>query len=120
MFACMGWVTSEGSAHGRFQRALEVRSVLAAETAARELGRLSLLDALDFCALLAHEAPERYERAARRWFERLLRERDGLSLDQAQLAIACLLGLPSGDREWLANVLRGLAGGKQNSSGHWR
>jgi hypothetical protein len=109
MFACMGCVTSEGSAHERFQRAIEVRSVLAAETAARELGRLSLLDALDFCALLAHEAPARYERAARRWFERLVRERDGLSLDQAQLAISCLRGMPSGDSERLASVLRGLA-----------
>jgi hypothetical protein len=35
--------------------------VFQAETAARELGRLSLLDALDYCVLLAAEAPDRYE-----------------------------------------------------------
>jgi hypothetical protein len=35
-------VTSQGSARGRFQRALEIRSLMQAEAAARELPRLSL------------------------------------------------------------------------------
>ena len=113
-------MTSGESAHVRFQRALEVRSVLQAETAARELGRLSLLDALDFCLLVAVEAPDRYERAARRWFVRLVAETPRLTLDQAQLALACLREMPSGDGNRIADVLRGLAGGKQASSGHWR
>lgn len=37
---------SQGTAHGRFQRAIHQRNVLAAEMAAREMGGLSLADAL--------------------------------------------------------------------------
>jgi hypothetical protein len=33
-----------------------------AEAAARELGRLGLLDALDYLTLLAAEEPDRYDR----------------------------------------------------------
>jgi hypothetical protein len=50
-----------------------------AEAAARELGRLGLIDALDYLALLAAEEPKRFERPARRWLIRLLRESDTLS-----------------------------------------
>jgi hypothetical protein len=39
-------MTSQGTAHGRFCRALERRNLRGAEDAARELGRLSLEDAL--------------------------------------------------------------------------
>jgi hypothetical protein len=38
-------MTSQGTAHGRFQRAIHSRNVFQAELAIRELGRLSLLDA---------------------------------------------------------------------------
>lgn len=113
-------MTSQGSARGRFQRALQIRSVAQAEDAARELGRVSLLDAIDLCVLFAQEAPDRYERAARRLLERLVSERAALTLDEAQLAIACLRGLRLGDRDRLADVLRVLAGGRQGSSGRWR
>src|SRR5947209_173675 len=116
----MSDVTSQGSRHGRFRKALEVRSVMQAEAAARELGQLSLLDAIDLCTLMATEAPDRYQRAARRLFVRLVTERERLTLDQAELAIACLRGLVNGDRERLADVLRGLAGGRQRSNGLWQ
>jgi hypothetical protein len=39
-------MTAEGRPYARFRRALEVRSVFQAETAARDLGRLGLNDAL--------------------------------------------------------------------------
>jgi hypothetical protein len=39
-------MTSQGSAHGRFTRAVKNRNLLNAEIAARELGELSLPDAL--------------------------------------------------------------------------
>ena len=38
-------MTSQGSAHGRFQRAIQRRNLFQAELAIRELGTLSLLDA---------------------------------------------------------------------------
>jgi|SRR5213082_532066 len=40
--------------------------------AARELGRLSLDDALSLCVLLAEQDPARFERAGLRWLDRLL------------------------------------------------
>jgi hypothetical protein len=43
--------------------------------AAREMGGLSLADALLFCELLANADPARYERAALRWLERFIEER---------------------------------------------
>ena len=60
-------MTSQGSAHGRFTRALQRRNLFAAEMAMREFGSLNLLDALDYLALLAESRPEKLERAAVRW-----------------------------------------------------
>ena len=113
-------MTSEGRPYARFRRALEVRSVMGAETAAREMGRLGLLDAIDLWALMAIDAPNRYPRAARRLLVRLVTEREALTLDDAELAIACLRGLPGRDGDRLADVLRVLAGGRQGRNGLWR
>jgi hypothetical protein len=63
-------MTSQGTAHGGFERAIHRRHVQAAEMAAREMGGLSLFDALLLCELLAKADPARYERAALRWLER--------------------------------------------------
>ena len=65
-------MTSQGTAHGRFQRAIHRRHVQAAEMAAREMGGLSLADALLLCELLANTDPSRYERAALRWLQRFM------------------------------------------------
>jgi len=113
-------MTAEGRPYARFRRALAVRNVMQAETAAREMRGLPLLDAVDLCSLMAVEAPDRYGRAALRLFRRLVQEREALTLDDAELAIACLRALPRGDRDRLTDVLRGLAGGRQSSRGHWR
>ena len=43
--------------------------------AAREMGGLSLADALALCELLAACDPKRYERAALRWLQRFIDER---------------------------------------------
>jgi hypothetical protein len=43
-------MTSQGTARGRFQRAIHARHVQNAEIAAREMGGLSLADALSLCA----------------------------------------------------------------------
>jgi hypothetical protein len=50
-------MTSKGTAHGRFARAIRNRNLLDAEIAAREIGELSLPDALAFCLLLADVDP---------------------------------------------------------------
>jgi hypothetical protein len=50
-------MTSQGSAHGRFTRAIQQRNLWAAQTSLRELGAVSLEDALGYLDLLAeHDA----------------------------------------------------------------
>jgi hypothetical protein len=68
-------MTSQGTPQGRFQRAIQRRHLNAAEMAAREMGGLSLADALLLCELLANTDPAGYERAALRWLERFIDER---------------------------------------------
>jgi hypothetical protein len=68
-------MTGQGTALGRFQRAIHARNIVNAETAAREMGGLSLADALALCELLAATDPKRYERAALRWLQRFIDER---------------------------------------------
>jgi len=45
-------MTSQGTAHGRFQRAIHRGNAREAEMAAREMGGLSVADALSLCELL--------------------------------------------------------------------
>jgi hypothetical protein len=68
-------MTSQGTAHGRFARGIQNGNVRQAEMAAREMGGLSLVDALSLCELLAGPDPERFERAACRWLQRFIDER---------------------------------------------
>ena len=67
--------------------------------AARELGRLSLLDALSYVALVADVRPDRLEPVAVRWHGRLELEAVGLSLAESHLALAALGDLPDGGSE---------------------
>jgi hypothetical protein len=109
-------MTSEGRPYARFPRALDVRSVMQAESAARELGRLGLLDALDYLVLLAAEAPDRYDRAAQRWLGRLLTE-STLTSDEIAVASGCLRGLPAGYEEQSREVLRALVKRRHETRG---
>src|SRR5262245_50452354 len=90
-------MTSQGTAHGRFQRAIAARNVLNAETAAWEMGGLSLADALSLCELLAASDPKRYERAALRWLQRFVDERLP-PLTEVALAASALAELRHGRR----------------------
>jgi tRNA(Arg) A34 adenosine deaminase TadA len=64
-------MTSQGSAHARFQRAIKRGHVLHAETAARELGSLSTSDALALVLLYGRAGSGKFELAARRWVRRV-------------------------------------------------
>ena len=57
------FVTAQGSPRTRFRRAIERRSLLNAELAAREMGRLSLEQALALVVLYAEQDDPRAERA---------------------------------------------------------
>ncbi len=103
-------MTSQGTAHGRFQRAIRRRHLLAAEMAARELGVLSLADALKFCLLLADmESGERFSRAIARWHARFVLDAVGITADQAALALSAAEELAGPIRELAAETLRQLA-----------
>lgn len=85
------------------------RSRGAAEMAAREMGGLSLADALSLCELLANVDPARYERAALRWLQRFIDERLP-PLTEVALAASALAELRHGQRavgvEALKRVVR--------------
>jgi hypothetical protein len=72
IFAAL-WEASQGTAHGRFQRAIQRGHVQPAEMAARKMGELSLADAPLLGELLAKVDPARYDRAALRWLQRFHR-----------------------------------------------
>jgi uncharacterized membrane protein YfbV (UPF0208 family) len=99
-------LTSEGSAHGRFARAITQGNLFAAELAARELRGLSLHDALDLVALIARVRPDRLEPAAIRWHGRLEIEAKSLTLAESRFALAALERLPKDHQ--LAESLRRL------------
>jgi hypothetical protein len=100
-------MTSQGTAHGRFQRAIHRRHVQAAEMAARELDGLSRADALLLCELLAKADPSRYERAALRWLQRFINERSP-PLTEVSLAASALAELRHGRRNVGVEALKRL------------
>jgi hypothetical protein len=85
-------MTSQGTAHGRFQRGIQRRHVPEAEMAAREIGQLSLIDALALVSCYARTGSPKFDRAAVRWLTRLADERDP-SLRDVRLAAAALEAL---------------------------
>jgi hypothetical protein len=63
--------------------------LLVAEAVARELGQLTLADALDLTLLSAEKDARRYPRAARRWLERFVVETRA-PVELVELAAAAL------------------------------
>jgi hypothetical protein len=100
-------LTSQGSPHGRFTRAILQRNLSAAESSPRELGAPVLDDALSYLDLLAEQKPEKLERACARWHGRLETEATFLALAESQLALAALASLCAGERDAI-EVLRQL------------
>jgi hypothetical protein len=99
-------MTSQGSASGRFTRAIKQRNLFGAEVAMRELGNPSLLDALDYLDLLAEVKPEKLEQASLRWHGRLELEASMMTLAESQLALAALSSLCAGERDSIAILRR--------------
>jgi hypothetical protein len=95
---------SQGTAHGRFARAIRERHVLAAEMAAREMGQLSLVDALALVACYARTGSPKFEQAAVRWLERLAAEREA-SLRDVRLAAAALEALQTRQHDLAEKML---------------
>ena len=94
-------MTSQGTAHGRFQRAIRERHLRRASMAARELGTVSLADALALTLLTAELEDDRWPRAAARWLGRFILESPAITIGEVGIAAAAVRELDGGDR-WLA------------------
>ncbi len=80
-----------------------------AEATARELGRISLEEALALTALVAEKDPERSSRFAVRWLRRLLEEDESLTIEEAALAASCLSALGGPSHEEAYGMLAAMA-----------
>jgi hypothetical protein len=100
-------MTSQGSAHARYQRAIQRRNLFQAELAIREQGSVSLLDGLAYLDLLSELKSAKLRRAAVRWHGRLATEAATLTLAESQLALAAVASLCAGERDAL-KILRGV------------
>jgi hypothetical protein len=97
-------MTSQGSSHARFKRALASRNPTLVVAAAAELGRLSLADALAVTLVFLPQEHERYERASVRWHARWCLEARPRA-DESGLALAALRALPGPARQAAAEAL---------------
>ena len=85
-------MTAEPSPSVRLRLAIQGGSVLAALSAAAEMRRVPLVDALDLCRLMAQVGDERYPRAAGRWLARFHSE-TGATLAELTVAAGALAQL---------------------------
>jgi hypothetical protein len=72
-------MTAQGQPHARFRRAIQRKNLLGAATCARDMGIVSLEEALDLVCLVAEVAPARLDGYARQWLSRLADERGALA-----------------------------------------
>ena len=92
-----------------FARALQHGNLLVAEATARELGRISLAEALELTILIAQKEPKRLPKVGVRWLQRYLEEEDA-RLEDVALAVSALSALTAERRTEAVRVLRSLAG----------
>ena len=64
-----------------------------AEVTAREIGRVTIAEALELTALVARKQPHRYGRFAARWLCLWLEEHDTATLDDVALLVSNLRSL---------------------------
>jgi hypothetical protein len=98
-------VTAQGHPRAIFSRAIERGNLVIAEATAREIGRLTLEEALRLLFLYAEHDPIKFERAALRWLARYVTEGKAVSLLKAQLAVSALAELRAGERQAAAKML---------------
>ena len=77
--------------------------------AARELGRITLGEALELTLLVAEKDPARRSRFGVRWLRLLLAEDDNLTLEEAALAVSALAALDGRGHDQAVSTLSALA-----------
>ena len=105
-------MSTKGSPHARFRRALDTGNPTLVVAAASELARVELHDALAICLVLLDGGSARYERAAVRWHGRFCLEAPGLVLRDAGLALSALEALAGDHGDAGAQALLALFEGR--------
>jgi hypothetical protein len=82
---------------------------MVAEVTARELGRITLGEALELTILIAQRDSRRHQRVAVRWLQRYIEEHPEATLEDAALASSCLTALTSRNSEDAAATLRAMS-----------
>jgi hypothetical protein len=86
-------MTAQGHPRSVFRRAIERGNLLVAEMTAREIGSISLEEALALTILIAERAPHRLERVAARWLRLYLEERLEVRVGEVTFVSASLAAL---------------------------
>jgi len=90
---------AQGHPRSVFQRAIDRGNLLVAENTLREIGRVTLVEALQLTALIAVKDPRRHARVSARWLARWLAERDQATIDEAAFVEAALVALGGAGHE---------------------
>ncbi len=88
------FVSIKGSPYERFRRALASGNLHLVHTAALELPKVHLDDALAICLLMGRQGDDRYDRAAVRWLARLSLETPRVGLDDLRRGLVAFDALP--------------------------
>jgi hypothetical protein len=103
-------LTAQGHPRATFNRAIERGNLLIAEAIAREIGKVSLGEALELVALIAQHDPRRRGRAVARWTSRFLDANPAAGLDDLALIVGCLSALGGPRHEAALLALRDVSG----------
>ena len=87
-------VTSDGSPYTRFKRALATGNLNLIRSAAAELPRVGLPDALEVCLLMRDQDGRGFERAAVRWLGRFALEARNVTIEALERAAGALRAMP--------------------------
>ena len=99
-------MSEHGTPYGRFRRALDSGNEVVILSAARQLPRVALTDALRICLVLRDGDPDRYERAAVRWLGRFALEAREVSVNAIRGAAEALNDLPDQPAEAMERLQR--------------
>jgi hypothetical protein len=87
------FVGTAGSPYATFRRAIEARNLARAVAEARDLPQISLADAAELVVMAAEQHGPSFDRWAGRWAARCVLEEGNVTVDEAQLVLAGLVGL---------------------------
>jgi hypothetical protein len=79
-----------------------------AEATAREVGRISLAEALELTLRIARKEPRRHPRVAARWLRRYLEEHPATTIEEAGVVAASLSALGSPVHDEAERALRAM------------